>query len=218
MKLSDRTYLLILLFMILGLSYMSYGNFKRFNQSLSEVKLPEIEIPEINFEEALVSQEKESLEWISPDGKLKLAYSGNWTETAPSSLGYLDEANVILGEAELLLFTQQFDLNKQSFILLTVEKNKSHKSLEEIIEEAEQAITEQGGKSEINIIREDDGTVWIETVSEYPNQPNLYSKGKVLFGEEEIYIVLLTTLEMDWPKFEQEAREIFDSALLVLQS
>jgi hypothetical protein len=204
--------------MILGLSYMSYGNFKRFNQSLSEVKLPEIEIPEINFEEALVSQEKESLEWISPDGKLKLAYSGNWTETAPSSLGYLDEANVILGEAELLLFTQQFDLNKQSFILLTVEKNKSHKSLEEIIEEAEQAITEQGGKSEINIIREDDGTVWIETVSEYPNQPNLYSKGKVLFGEEEIYIVLLTTLEMDWPKFEQEAREIFDSALLVLQS
>lgn len=216
MKLSDRTYILILLVMILGLSYMSYGNFKRFNQSLSEVKLPEIEIPEINFEEALVSQEKESLEWISPDSKLKLAYSGNWTETAPSSLGYLGEANVILGEAELLLFTQRFDLNKQSFILLTVEKNKSHKSLEEIVEEAEQTITEQGGKSEINIIREDDGTVWIETVSEYPNQPNLYSKGKVLFSEEEIYIVLLTTPEMDWPKFEQETQEIFDSAQLVL--
>jgi len=195
---------------------MSYGNFKRFNQSLSEVKLPEIEIPEMNFEEALIPQGKENFEWTSPDGKLKLAYSGNWTETTPSSLGYLDEANVILGEAELLLFTQRFDLNKQSFILLTVEKNESQKSLEEIIEEAEKAIIEQGSKSEINIIEEDNEAAWIETVSGYPGQPNLYSKGKVLSGEEEIYIVLLTTLETDWPKFEQEAQEIFDSAQLVL--
>jgi hypothetical protein len=202
--------------MILGLSYMSYGNFKRFGQSLTEVSLPEIEMPETNFEEILTPSGESEQEWVSPSGRLKLTHSTSWTETTPSSLGYFDQADIVLGETDLLLFAYQFDLDKQAFALLTVNKSTDQETLEEIMEEIRKNIEEQNGKIEIEISEADSGVSWLEMVWEYPNQPNFYSKGKAFFGAEKIYLVVFTTFQSDWSKFEQEAQEIFDSTQLIL--
>lgn len=216
MKLSNRTYILILLVLILGLSYVSYGQFKRFSRSLGEVKLPEIEIPETKLEEFFSPKDEGKQEWVSPDGKLKLTYSANWTEADETFLAYLDQTGIVLEETELLFFAHRLDPEKQALALLIVSKTKEQRSIEEIIKEIKQNIEEQNGKIEIEISEQDNQIIWLEMVLEYPNQPNSYSKGKAIVNESGTYLVIFSSYQTDWPKFEQEAEEILESAQLVL--
>jgi len=216
MKLSDKTYILILIVIILGLSYVSYGQFKKFGQSLNEISFPKIEIPEINLEEIFISEKEGDREWVSPDGKLKLTYSANWMETDQTFLEYFGQTGISLAKTDLLLFAYQFDLKKQNLALLTVNKNIDQESLEEILEEMERNVEEQGGEIKIDASETENGIVWLKIISKFPDQPNFYSKGKVLFNENEIYLVIFTSYQADWPKFEQEAQEILNSAHLVL--
>lgn len=216
MKLSDRTYILILLIVVLGLGYMSYGQFSRFKQSLGEVRLPEIEIQDTRLEEFLTPQEEGEQEWTSPDGKLKLTYPAGWTEADETFLKYLGQAGIALEETELLFFAHRLDLERQAPALLIVNQIKGQKSIEEIAEEIERNIEEQNGEIEINITEQDDRIAWLEMFLKYPGQSDSYSKGKALASENETYLVILSSYKTDWPKFEQEAQEIFDSAQLVL--
>lgn len=194
---------------------MSYGQFKRFSQSLGEVKLPEIEIPETRLEDFFLPADEGEQEWVSPDGKLKLTYPATWTEADETFLGYLDQAGIVLEETELLFFAHQLDSEKQALALLIVSKTKGQRSLEEIIKEIKQNIEEQNGKIEIEISEQDNETVWLEMALEYPNQPNSYSKGKAIVNESGTYLVIFSSYQTDWPKFEQEAKEILESAHLV---
>jgi hypothetical protein len=212
MRISDRTYILILLALVIGLSYASYGQFRRFNQSLGEVKLPEIEIPETKLEEFFTSQGEGKQEWISPDGKLKLAYPAGWTEIDKTFLEYLGQTGMTSEEVELLFSAHRLQVPA----LLLINKTKEQRSINEIIEEIKQNIEEQNGKIEINIIEQDNEIGWLEMIIEYPGQQSSYSKGKAIISGNETYLIILSSYEADWPKFEQEAQEIFDSAQLVL--
>jgi len=203
-----------LLVLILGLSYVSYGQFKRFSQSLGEVKLPEIEIPETRLEEFFLPQDEGGQEWVSADGKLKLIYPANWTEADETFLKYLDQSGIVLEETELLFFAHRLDTEKQALALLLVSKTKKQRTIEEIIGEIKQNIEEQNGKIEIEISEQDNETVWLEMALEYPNQPNSHSKGKAIVNESGTYLVIFSSYQTDWPKFEQEAQEILDSAQL----
>lgn len=216
MRLSDRTYILILLVLIIGLSLMSYSQLKRFSQSLGEVQLPEIEMPETRLEEFFLPADEGEQEWVSPDGKLKLTYSSNWTKADEAFLGYLDQAGIVLRETELLLFAHQLNLEKQALAFLMVSKTKEQRNAEEIIKEIKQNIEEQNGKIEIEVLEQNDEIIWLEMVLEYPNQPNSYSKGKVIVDKSGTYLIVFSSYQADWPKFEQEAEEILESAQLVL--
>ncbi len=79
-----------------------------------------------------------------------------------------------------------------------------------------QNIEEQGGKIEINISQQDDKIVWLEMALEYPDQPDSYSKVKAAIGENATYLIIFSSHQSDWSKFEQEAQEILDSAHLIL--
>ena len=218
MKLSDRTYILILFVIILGLSYTSYGNFKKFSQSLSEVKLPKIEMPEMKLEEFFSPEKEGEREWMSPDGRLKLTYSASWTEANEAFLGYLGQTGVVLKGIELLFFAQRLDPQGQSPAFLMAYKTTEQKNLEEILEEIEESVEEQNGKIRIEALEQSDEIAWLEMFSEYPGQPNSYSKGKAIFDENATYLVILSVYQTDWPKFEQEAQQILNSAHLILQT
>jgi len=215
MRISDRTCILILLVLILGLSYTSYGNFKKFSQSLSEVKLPKIEMPEMKLEEFFSPEKEGEREWTSPDGRLKLTYSASWTEANEAFLGYLGKTGVVLKGIELLFFAQRLDPQGQSPAFLMAYKTTEQKNLEEILEEIEESVEEQNGKIRIEALEQSDEVAWLEMFSEYTGQPNSYSKGKVIFDENATYLVIFSVYQTDWPKFEQEAQQILESAQLV---
>jgi hypothetical protein len=205
--------------MVLGLSYMSYGQFRKFGQSFSEVSFPKIEIPEMRLEEfSAPTAAGEEKEWVSPDGGLKLAYSSRWTEADKMFLGYIDQTGIALTEAELLFFAHQIEAQSQAPAFLIVGKITEQKTFEEIMQEMEDKIKAQGGETEIITMETDNGTGWFEMVSGYPGQPYSYLKGKLLFSENITYLVVFTSYQTSWPKFEQEAQEILDLAQLVLIS
>jgi len=218
MKLSDRTYILILLLLILGLSYTSYWQLKRFGQSLSEISFPKIEMPETKLElEGFSSSGKENKqEWLSPDGKLELVYSANWLAMNETFSEYFGQTQTALAETEILFFAYQFKTEEQALAFLIVGKTSPEKSSEEIIKGIEQNTQEQGGEIEVAILETEDDVAWVEMTSKYPNQSIFYSKGKIIFSDEGTYLIISSASQTDWPKFEQEAQEILDSAQLVL--
>lgn len=217
MKISDKTYVLIIFAVILALSFISYWHIKRFQATLPEIEWPKFEMPKIEIDWGkILSPEKEGeQEWFSPDGKLKLTYSVNWMAMDESILEHGRGAGIILDESEVLLFAYRLKTMGQAFALLTVIQISAEKSLEEIIEEIEQNVKIEGGEMKV-VMREIEGEIArLETTSEYPGQPSFYSKGKIIFTKGKTYLIFLTSSQKDWPQFEEEAKEIFDSAELL---
>ncbi len=217
MKISDKTYILILIIIILVLSLITYGRFEKFRLVLPETELPRVEMPKIEpgWEDTLFPESEGKQDWASPDGKLKLTYPASWQEMGQDVLKHSDESGIILMESEVLLFAHRFKLQEQAFALLMVSQASAEKNLEEILEEMEQSIKEEEGEIEIIILEIEDGIARLEMISKYANQINFYSKGKIIFAQEKTYLIFLASPQKDWPQFEEEAREIFDSIRLL---
>jgi len=221
MKISDKAYVIILLIAVLALSLISYWRFKEFDQSLSKIELPEIPssentLPGTNLEDFLPPEKEGYQEWISPDGKLKLQYPASWTRLDEALLEYSDQEETPLTESKILLFAHQIDIKEQTLAVLTVSEAEVEKSLEEIVEKIERDAKEQGSKTEIMDVKTEGEIAWIETLSESPNQPNSYSKVKLIFTENKTYLVVFTAPQIYWPQLEKEANEIFSSVYLSL--
>ena len=219
MKISDKAYVIILLIAILVLSLISYRRFKEFDQSLSEIELPEIPSSEItlpgtNLEDFLPPEKEGYQEWISPDGKLKLQYPASWTRLDEALLEYSDQTETSLTESGILFFAHRIDIKEQTLAILTVSETDAEKSLEKIIERMGQDAEEQGGKIGIMDVKTEGEIAWIETLSEYPNQPNYYSKVKLIFTENKTYLIVFSAPQTYWPQLKEEANEIFGSAHL----
>lgn len=226
MKISDKTYILILFIMILGLSLTSYWRFRGFQQTLPEIKLPKIEAPEetkLNWEnllslETLLPENGESgedKEWRSADGKLMLVYPGNWLAFDETFSKYFNQAEVVLIKGEVLFLAYRFEMKKQALAFLIVEEIDAQKTLEEIIQETEATVKEQEGEAEITILDREDGVVILEMTSKFSDQPRLHSKGKMFFGDEKTYLVVLSGPQNNWPQFQKEAEEILNSSRLL---
>ena len=212
MKISDRTYFLILVVMILGLSYMSYNQFNRFGRSLGEVKLPEIEIPETGLENFFVPAEEENLTWLSPEEDLQLTYPSSWTEADEALLDYFAQAGIILPDTELLFFANKIDQEKQSPALLTINRSNKIKTVEEIMAEIEVIVKEQEGNVEFDLLSEQDGISWLDMSLSYPNQVDSLSRNKIMTSETGTYLIVFSSYQSDWSKFEEEAQRILGSA------
>jgi len=215
MQIPDKTYIVILLIVILGLSFASYWRFNDFNKSLSEIDLPKIEMPETNLDDFMPTEKENYHEWISPDGKLKLEYSANWTELSELFSQYPNQSGINLTDSEVLFFAHRLKIKEQALAFLTINQFNAEEGLEKIIEKIKQTPNEQNGKIEIIEIKNEGEIIWLEIVSERSSQPNFYSKGKLIFDEEKTYLILFTVKQTDWSNFEEEANEIFNSAELL---
>lgn len=218
MKISDKTYIIILLIAALALSSISYWRLREFNQSLSEINLPEIpssenNLPGIDLEDFLPPEKEGYQEWISPDGKLKLRYPAGWTVIDKNLLESFDLTDISLAESEILFFAHQINIKEQASTALTISEFDAEKSLEEIIDKIEKEAEEQNKKVEITSIEGKEG-VWLEITSGDSSQSNFYSKGKVIFAEDKTYLILLTAPQENWPQLEKIADEIFNSVEL----
>ena len=217
MKLSDRTYIVILIIMIAGLAFMAYWNFRDFQKYSSEVEVPPIEIPEIKLDwEEFLSQEREGeVNWVSPDGMFQLTYSANWMKIDEAFLENAGDTGIILIDAEVLLFAYRAEIEKQIFSFLTISQVNTEKNLENIIKEMEENIEKEGGVIETTILETKDGSAILETISGSDAQPSFYSRGEIIFNEEKTYLIFVTTYQKDWPYFEEEAKKIFGSIELL---
>jgi|GEM_PF-2148720 len=236
MKISDRTYIIILIIMILGLSLVTYWRFQRARDFEVSVDWPEFEIPSYDWDELLNQQpdldsffsqkkdndletffrvETEEKDWLSPDNKLKLTYPAGWMTMDKIVSEYVDDPGVILEDAKILLFALRFDMTEQLSALLTVSSVDKEKDLQKIKEGISQKVQEDGGETEITILSFEDKIAWLEVLSRYPDKPASYSKGTIIFSEEETYLVFFTASQRDWMQLKEEAESIFDSIELL---
>jgi len=210
MKTPDKTYILILLIVILGLSLTSYWRFNDFNKSLSEINLPEINFPETNLDDFLQAEE-DYQEWISPDERLKLRYSTKWKSTND----FLSQASDQIEVSDILFSAYQLKIKEQTLVFLTVNEFNSEKTLEEIIEKIEQDTEDKDGKIEIISVENGEEITWIEMSLKRSGSPDFYSKVKIIFDEQKTYLIIFTAQQVYWPEFEEEANEILNSMELL---
>jgi len=183
---------------------------------LTEVSLPKIEMPEMKLEEFLPSEEGNLKEWTSPDGKLKLKYPANWIESSEALLDQFNQKGATLTGANILFFSYQFRFEDQALAFFMVEEISPKKNLDEIVKEIEESITEKGGKMEIINSEQEDKTARLEIKIEEKEAINSRVKEKIVFTEDKAYLVVFTSFEKDWSKFEEEINEIFDSVQFTL--
>jgi hypothetical protein len=233
MKLSDRTYIIILIAMIVGLSAMAYWHFQKVQRPL-EIEPPKFELPAINFDfdqvnwadfempitdfdwkNGLSSESEDGKEWISPDGRLRLAYSNNWVMMEKALL----EAGAIIGtmllEEETLFVAYHPEVTNGGIPTLTVSQIDPEKTLEEITDSIGQNIERGGGEKEIVVLETKKGYADLEMVLKYPGYLDFYSKGIIIFTEEKTYLIFLTVPKQAWSQFEEEAKKILNSVKLL---
>ena len=217
MKLSDRTYIIILIIAILSLSLITYWRFQRVREGLPQIQFPAFEMPEMKLDltDSLFSEKEGAKTWISPDNKLQLNYSISWVEMDENILMHGAETGILLEEARTLLFLYRFKMAEQAYAFLMVSRTPAEKSLEEIIKEAEQNLKMGGGKTEIKILKTENKFTDLEIISKQPASPISYSRVKIIFTGKENYLILFNSLQKDWLYFEEEAKEVFNSVELL---
>jgi hypothetical protein len=202
-KMTDKRYFFIVIALIVFCGLMSYRQFEELGESPKEINLPKLEKPEFNLE-SLLEEEKELKEFISPDGKLSLKYSANWVGSDQILAKNIKQGVITVKEAELLFLASRFDFEKQAGAFLAIEKTDAKKTLEEIIEEIKQEATFVDSKKE-------NGAAVLEAKYKNEDAPEFYLKGRVILGENETYLITISTPERDWPIFKEEADQIFNS-------
>lgn len=116
-------------------------------------------------------------------------------------------------EAKVLFLAKKLNLEKMSFAFLIVQEFENEKSLEKIIEEMKTDVEERRGEMKILKLDEEKGI--FEARYEKEGQPSFHSLKKMLKGENKIYLIVILTLEKDWPEFENEANEILNSSQVI---
>jgi len=211
LKMKKDFKILILIFVfILGLSFITYWQFKGLQKPLTKVELPKFKMPEISTE--LWLGEKEGLkEWISPDGKLKMKYPAYWIEMEESSLKNFFQP---VEGAEILLFAYRFKLeNLTNLVFLVIQKLNSEKNLEKIIEEIKGTAKEKG--IEIINLKIEENRVELETEYQSKTGDIFYSKEKLILAGENLYLISVFSPKKNWTQIEGEANEILSSIQLV---
>lgn len=210
----DKKALLISLLVIIILGFITARYFKNLSNPLSKVEFPEFEIPDFNpFD---YQESGELIEFISPDKKLKLKYPSHWTKMTPDALAKFNQ--VVVGQrVKNLLFVQTFKMEKSALAFLTVQELTlgEENSLEKIIEIIEGGMEGQEGKVEITNLEIEDGEAYFEGEYKGSQSPPMYSKEKIILGDNKSYLISLFNLENDWSEFEKEVNEILNSVELL---
>lgn len=207
-KLSKRDFILVLV-VILFLSGATYWNFKNWRKSLKEVEMPKFEMPK--FEP--FPKKEGSKEWVSPDGKLKITYPADWMEMDIRVLENYIQREL---EEKPLFLAQKFSIEKAAFAFLTVNKLKfeENSGIEEVLEKMKEDVKKREGEIEVLKLETKDKEAIFEAKYKGKDGPTFQSKEKMII-EEEVYLISFFAFEKDFPKFQNEAVEIINSAQLV---
>lgn len=210
----DKKALLISLLAIIILGFITNQYFKNLSNPLSKVEFPEFEIPDFN---PLISQESgDYIEFISPDKKLKLKYPSHWTKMTPDALTKFNQV-VVDQKVKNLLFVQTFKLEKSALAFLTVQELTlgEENSLEKLIETIKEGVEGQEGEIEITNLKIENGEAYFEGKYKGGQSPPMYSKEKIILGDNKAYLISLFSLRNDWSEFEEEVSEILNSVELL---
>lgn len=216
MKTSKSTVLLIIFSCIVLLSFLSYWNIKRFQNSLSEggkIELPKIEVPDIN---SIFSPEgTKEKEFVSSDGKLKFKYTSDWMELPK------DVSKNLLPEegTKILLYLQKIKLKEGGASFLIVQEidfDQKKLSLEKLVEELKKNVEKKGATMEIISFEKKEKEGVLEIIYRVGKTTSLRSKEKIIENEGKFYIVSIFSSEKDWGIFKEEIEEILNSVQLVL--
>lgn len=201
--------------MILGLSFMTHWQFKKFNQSLTDISLPKIEIPEMELEEFLLPEKEGMQEWISPDGKLRFSYPSTWLkiEGFIENTDFLNALNEQLASegAEILFLAQKTDIKDSSFAFMVVQKimiKEDKKNLEEIIRILTEGIKNEETSAEITAKQIAGDEARLEIDYKRTGGALYHSIKKIILRENIIYTIEVFSLKDGWQKIEAEARNI----------
>lgn len=211
MKEKKILFLAIIAVAILGLTTFWY--FKGVSKSLSQLELPKFEIPE--FKTFLSQETKEYTEFISPDGNLKVKYPSHWMKMPPEVLERLNQS-ITIEKARNLLFAQGTKMEKGAIIFLMVQALflEEEKSLEELIEDSKEG-TEGEREVEISNLKIEGEIAYFEGNYKEEGSPSIYSKEKLILGDNKAYSVIVLNLTNNWLEFEEETNEILNSVQLV---
>ena len=211
MKEKKTLFLAIISIAILSLTTSWY--FKRVSKSLSQLELPKFEIPE--FKTFLSQETKEYTEFISPDGNLKVKYPSQWMKMSPEVLERLNQS-IVTEKARNLLFVQGAKMEKGVIIFLMVQESflEEEKSLEELIEDGKEGV-EGEREVEISNLKIEGEIAYFEGSYKEEGSPSVYSKEKLILGDNKAYSVIILNLTNNWSEFEKETNEILNSIQLV---
>lgn len=213
-KISDKTYIIMLLVAITAIGSMGSRQFKEFRQSFGTVELPDFEIPEVNLGDFFPVEEEGYQEWASPDGALKLQYPSGWVELDEGMVDSFNQTGISSTEFKFIFFASSFNPEKQTSVVLTVNEFDQIKNLGEIIEIIKQDSQKQNGETEIVNTKTEGNIAWVEILSKYPDQPDFYSKAKLISTESKTYLIIFTAPQTSWSQFEEKANIILNSAFL----
>jgi len=188
---------------------------ERLKKTLPQPLFRELEtIPIEEIQKKFFGETTEYKEFISPDGKLKIKYLGDWMEIDKEIFETFNQEMIRKG-AKILFFAQKFKVRKGAFAFLIIQELEKErwKNLDEIIEETKKEIKEKGGEMEVVKVNEREGI--LEAKYKRLNQPEIYSLEKILNGEKKIYLIIFLTFKKDWEEFFDEANSIFNSAQLI---
>lgn len=210
----DKQYFILTVISILVLSFVTHWQFKNFQESSSEIKLPEFEMSKIELPS--FQEDSDYKEFISPDEKLKLKYHSLWIEFPKETLENLNKEIVKTG-SEILFFAQKFDLEKTTFTSLIIQELNSENGsgTEEIIEKIKKEAEEKNIGMEILKLEIKEKEANLETKYQQEDGDIFHSKEKIILTENKIYLISFIAPDKDWLNFEQEAEEIINSVQLI---
>jgi hypothetical protein len=202
-------FLILIILAIFSLSFAVYWQVRNFQKSLSEIEFPKFEMPKM--ETFLPEGQEGYKEFVSPDEKLKLKYSASWIEMTKESLAQLSQ-EALENEAKTLFFANKFILNKAAFASLIIQELSLGKeeSLEEIIDKIKKEEGKEILKSEIK-----EKEAYLEVGYKGKTGSVFYSKEKIFLSGNKAYLISVLALEKDWPGFEKETEEIFNSIQII---
>jgi hypothetical protein len=206
----DKFIFLIIIFIIV-LSFGTYWQFKKFRESISKTVFPNFEMPEIKL---FSTTGNKDVEFVSPDGKLKLTYSSDWTNIATENLEKMN-SEMVKKETKVLFFGNKMNLKSATFASLIIQETKlGERNIEEIIEESKNDYQEG---EEVKIVQSKIEEKEANLEIEYKRKEGaiFVSKERILLSEEKAYFVTVFALDSFWPDFKDEAEKILNSAKII---
>lgn len=182
-------------------------NIEQLISSKSNFKFPEkVEIDSLFNEEESIPKE-----FVSPDGKLKVDYYSDWSETKENELKSLTQST-LEEKAKFLLLARKIKLGGMSIAFLVIEEIESEgKSLSDIIEEIKEE-----DKSEIEVIDLQIGEKEALLEAFYTNKStSVRAKERLLLKDQKVYLIAILTPDKDWEEFREETERILSSARII---